>query len=87
MRMIPGVTSAYLDVLKFLEGLDPRHTTPTVKSVSFMHLLYTIGRFQSVIRLRMDTSQVLRQSRYAQNPTNLTDRSLKPYGNQCKIIH
>ena len=35
MRTIPGVTSAYLEVLKFLEGLDPRHTTSSVNSVSF----------------------------------------------------
>ena len=33
--MIPGVTFAYLEVLKFLEGLGPRHTTSTAISVSF----------------------------------------------------
>ena len=37
--MIPRVTSTYLDVLKFLEELDPRHTTPTAKSVSFNVLM------------------------------------------------
>ena len=40
--MIHWVTSAYLEVLKFLEGLGPRHTTPTVKSVSFNNILSSL---------------------------------------------
>ena len=58
MRTIPGVTSAYLEVLKFFEGLDPRHTTPTRESVSFngqmqLHLYYLFLYFLHLFFLSM----------------------------------